>query len=407
MSTVSTRLKISRNEMSTLYEAVVHGDYAAVKKLVTQNCVDLNVSHLRVKWTVLHAASHGGHVQIIRTLLKHGASPHSKDSAGWTAADIAQREGHRECVQLLQAHGDEEEKEEKEDDEGNGEDEGKKEGEEEVEDEVEEASDPAKEVVAKSPLKKRHFMLSPLPAREPVNPGDKIKVAELLLEKGADADCVDMTGRCALDYAAQLLRNLPQELAYVQRIFLNHSHGAAARRHRQGSSNPKPTEEASGLATPASPVSLSGTSSAEEPLSPMSGGSVASSDMDAMMTQRRERFLAKKVAAEVREQKARAAAAAEERKRREQEAKENRSLALALAVETGDEAKAAALLRRFPDDLNANLCPFQSEQTLLHISAFHGRRGCCALLLTAGADINARDYCGRSALAVALRSTLA
>ena len=78
--------------MSTLYEAVVHGDYAAVKKLVTQNCVDLNVSHLRVKWTVLHAASHGGHVQIIRTLLKHGASPHSKDSAGWTAADIAQRE---------------------------------------------------------------------------------------------------------------------------------------------------------------------------------------------------------------------------------------------------------------------------------------------------------------------------
>jgi len=63
--------------------------------------------YVRYAWTVfestppLHLAASGGHADVVRLLLSHGANPTARAIEQMTARDFARHEGHAEVVQIL------------------------------------------------------------------------------------------------------------------------------------------------------------------------------------------------------------------------------------------------------------------------------------------------------------------
>lgn len=55
---------------------------------------------------LLHVASYGGRLPIVKVLIERGVSPLARNNQGWTAIDYARIAGHREIVDILSAGGD-------------------------------------------------------------------------------------------------------------------------------------------------------------------------------------------------------------------------------------------------------------------------------------------------------------
>lgn len=54
--------------------------------------------------TALHVAVCEGNVEIVKFLLKQGASIEKVDENGWTARELAEQQGHQDIVQLFESH---------------------------------------------------------------------------------------------------------------------------------------------------------------------------------------------------------------------------------------------------------------------------------------------------------------
>ena len=65
----------------------------------------LNLSHLLDggRNNLLHVASYGGRLSLVKVLLERGVSPHKKNQYGWTAIDYAIVAGHKQVADILTA----------------------------------------------------------------------------------------------------------------------------------------------------------------------------------------------------------------------------------------------------------------------------------------------------------------
>ena len=381
-----------------LFEAVKSGELSEIKEaLRAVSTEELNLPRPPFFWTCLHVASHGGRTNVVDMLLHNGSNPHMRDKAGWCAVDYALKHGHQGVVKLLQAQADEAVSD---DDDNDDNDEDDAEKEDQLNLEAGEEDDPLVEEVKPTVQKKKsHFLLPPV-ARELPDPGNKVRCVEVLLLRGADPDNVDMLGRTPLEYAPQL-GTLPAELSHIRNLFSAYSHGTA-RRHRQGSSNRREhslPHETLATPPPTSPGASISTLSwgEEEPMSPLScdfetpssdevRSSAGSTTMDEMLMKRRQEAQRRRAADANEERVARALAAEKERRSREHRDRENRELAFFSATAAGDDSRLSRLLRQYPDSIS--MAPFQAEQTLLHVAAYHGRYLTCELLIDAGADVS-------------------
>ena len=88
----------------TLYTAVQKGDAEDVKKHLLRG-EKVNEINATYNWTPLHRAVSGGHAEIVRLLLDHGADPSLRDKWDKTPLDHALEEGHEEIAELLRSHG--------------------------------------------------------------------------------------------------------------------------------------------------------------------------------------------------------------------------------------------------------------------------------------------------------------
>ena len=56
-----------------------------------------------------------------------------------------------------------------------------------------------------------------------------------------------------------------------------------------------------------------------------------------------------------------------------------------------------------PLALGVNAAPYTAKRSALHSAAFHANKGVARMLVAAGAEVDFRDYAGRTPLAAALR----
>ncbi|XP_033933931.1 ankyrin repeat domain-containing protein 66 [Pseudochaenichthys georgianus] len=90
--------------MTELHEAAAAGDLLQVQEILRLNGCDPNQKD--EEWsckTPLHWAAAGGHVEVVRLLIGHGACPSLMTEHGWTAAhSAAEVPGRLPCPELLQ-----------------------------------------------------------------------------------------------------------------------------------------------------------------------------------------------------------------------------------------------------------------------------------------------------------------
>ena len=83
-----------------LCDAVEFGRFDRAMDLIQEVEVDAPVSGSE-PGTLLRVAAYHGHIEIVRSLLEHGADPLIENSDGHTALDLAERQGHDEVAALL------------------------------------------------------------------------------------------------------------------------------------------------------------------------------------------------------------------------------------------------------------------------------------------------------------------
>ena len=87
-----------------LVSAGSHGDDAMIDLLVEKCGVDPNGAGEYDGWTALHHAANLGHVRTVKHLVeKHNVDIHKTDEDGYTALDVAERNGMTECADYLYA----------------------------------------------------------------------------------------------------------------------------------------------------------------------------------------------------------------------------------------------------------------------------------------------------------------
>ena len=92
-------------DADSLFDAVVTGDLAEVKRLVVSCGVDPNVKDNDGR-TPLHRAAKRGHVDIVKLLLEHGANPNIQENKyGYTPLHVAVKNCHVDVVRVLLEHG--------------------------------------------------------------------------------------------------------------------------------------------------------------------------------------------------------------------------------------------------------------------------------------------------------------
>jgi len=80
------------------------GGHLEVVKLLLEHGADPNVKNRDGK-TPLHNAASEGHLEVVKLLLERGADPNVKDDDGNTPLHNAAWRGHLEVVKLLLEHG--------------------------------------------------------------------------------------------------------------------------------------------------------------------------------------------------------------------------------------------------------------------------------------------------------------
>jgi hypothetical protein len=91
-------------DATALYFAALCGFTGVAEYLITTHAEDVNAES-GSRGTPMHAASHGGHVDVVRQLLRHYANVNSRGSSNWTPLHCAAGKGQAKVVQLLLEHG--------------------------------------------------------------------------------------------------------------------------------------------------------------------------------------------------------------------------------------------------------------------------------------------------------------
>ena len=88
---------------TALFMATAQGQEAVARRLL-ENGADMGkIRNLDgSQFTMLHAAARYGHEGLVRLLLEKGADINAKNSAGATAAMLADSKGHTAVLRLLQ-----------------------------------------------------------------------------------------------------------------------------------------------------------------------------------------------------------------------------------------------------------------------------------------------------------------
>jgi len=90
---------------SSLHYAAHCGLHTMVRYLIIERSLDVNSRGFRKKSTPLHRASAMGHVEVVRTLLEHGADMTAQNEDGSTPLHRASRRGCVEVLRVLLEHG--------------------------------------------------------------------------------------------------------------------------------------------------------------------------------------------------------------------------------------------------------------------------------------------------------------
>jgi len=188
--TLGAPAKRTEAEFRHLYNICGEGDYSVAKRLLNEPGWEINRTHGAVGWTLLHYAAYNGHDKIIKLLLIKGARSDLVDVKGWKAVDYASRENHQEAVHVLQ------------DEKAIG----------EILAAVASRKQKQAEAVAKVPevkTRKKHYLAKP--AEENADNDDSglpkrplQEVVALLLKHGADPNMKDLCGQTPLDCARRL-----------------------------------------------------------------------------------------------------------------------------------------------------------------------------------------------------------
>ena len=357
----------SKEALEALYEVCGTGDYPAAKKGISAlyRSKDLNLPHGPVRWTFLHHAAYRGHAKICKLLLIKGATADIRDIKGWAPVDYATREGHRECVRVLQ-------------------------------DEDSIASVLAglaarkkshEDSVAKAPevKKKKHFLKAPPP---PADATDRSlqNLVSLLLDAGADPELADLCGQTPLDCARRLkLTPDPKRrdtiVELMEKVIEHRRFRNSRGTNEKGASLPlrPPLPWASDAPMKPRPK--------KQPVDHAHHGSASQGTHDDDESTEAA-LLREEIEAAAREAAA--------------EAKVARQEALYNAAGSG-EADLVAQYLEDVEDVDVNAGVYQACRTALHAAAFQHRPEVAALLIRWGADVDRQDYIGRTPLAAALR----
>jgi ankyrin repeat protein len=93
----------SQLEAAPMYYAALCGFRNVVEKLIRKH--PEHVSSTGACGTALHAASRSNHLNVVQSLLKHGADANAMNLWGWTPLHLTSRWGYLEIVQCLLANG--------------------------------------------------------------------------------------------------------------------------------------------------------------------------------------------------------------------------------------------------------------------------------------------------------------
>ena len=85
-------------DSTSLHAACMHGDEQAVRRLASESACDIRDSS---NFTPLHFAACYGRSSVVRLLLQRAADAEAKSVQGWTAAHLAARNGHLDCLRAL------------------------------------------------------------------------------------------------------------------------------------------------------------------------------------------------------------------------------------------------------------------------------------------------------------------
>ena len=92
----------SRNQQRSLFSAVENGQLDIVRSLL-EHGADVDEMNI-LRRTALAEASRDGNLQLATLLIEHGAHVNSRDADGWTPLHVASRYGHLDVVRLLLDH---------------------------------------------------------------------------------------------------------------------------------------------------------------------------------------------------------------------------------------------------------------------------------------------------------------
>ncbi|KAJ0410129.1 hypothetical protein ATCC90586_001614 [Pythium insidiosum] len=100
-----SRRAVQQRDVWTIWYAAQHGNATRVQTLLDRrSVVSIDVPETRTRWTALHFAAHGGHVEVVQLLLERGADPELRDAMGNTPLHLSAGWGNlRTTVLLLEA----------------------------------------------------------------------------------------------------------------------------------------------------------------------------------------------------------------------------------------------------------------------------------------------------------------